>query len=481
MKRIIVATALWMSAIAPATVQAADPPQTYVVPVCSTARDVLPDSGWTNSGAPGDDECASGGGFGGTAAFGDVEWGYIAPEDTQIVAIRLWRDGAATDGAGYIFGAREQGLFSNVEATDELRHGPVTAREYDGLHASELHFGVYCFVESCAPAEAWVRFTRIEMVFRDDVNPRVTEATGTALAPSPVAGTADIQASFADVGGGVRDTALLVDGVEFLRRPPRCTPPYASAVPCPLKGTEDISLDTRAISDGNHTLSFAVTDVAGNRSVSKPYEIAVDNVPDPVVELPAPPVVRISPEWLRIDGTYGKSPVVRATLRDPAGAPVGGLKVGVAVRSAVVGAPFVLDTPVFSDAKGRVAVRLPRGPSREVKLTLGGQTAVVSVVVPAPLRFAATPANTRNGRSIRLYGSIPGTEATTAVELQAQSGKKWVPFKTVHLRDGRFNTRYRFLRTFATTRYRFRAVVHGDTKFPYAPATSNVKTVLVRP
>ena len=125
-------------------------------------------------------------------------------------------------------------------------------------------------------------------------------------------------------------------------------------------------------------------------------------------------------------------------------------------------------------------IRLAAGGSREVRLSLGNQTAIANVRVKAPLRLKISPSMTRNGSSIRLHGSVPGTEAVTEVELQAQSGKKWVPVKTVALRRGRFSARYRFGRTFTTTRYRFRAVIHHDPRFPYAAATSAGASVLVR-
>ena len=113
---------------------------------------------------------------------------------------------------------------------------------------------------------------------------------------------------------------------------------------------------------------------------------------------------------------------------------------------------LVLDTPVFSDAKGRVEFACRRedpersGSAWEVKRRQPWRASA------PPLRFKVSPSRTHNGSSIRLYGSVPGTEAVTDVELQAQSGKKWVPFKTVSLRRGRFSARYRFERTFATAR-----------------------------
>jgi hypothetical protein len=49
------------------------------------------------------------------------------------------------------------------------------------------------------------------------------------------------------------------------------------------------------------------------------------------------------------------------------------------------------------------------------------------------------------------------------------------------LARGKFSARYRFTSTRTTQRYSFRAVVRRDPNFPYAPATSRIVKVLVRP
>jgi hypothetical protein len=464
------AAALSASGWAPA---AADALQSFVVPVCSTVSGPHPLSGWEGTGV---NACATGQGFGGSAAGDGTQWSYRAPADLEITALRMQRTGSASSGAGYSFSAYENGDRKVLENVVELRERPSTSRDYDGLHAQELAFGMYCFGD-CVSSDA-VRFERIEMVLRDQANPRVVGISGTGLGGT-AKGSVIVQPTFADVGGGVRAVALLVDGTTYRRAAPRCTEPYTIAVPCPVNGTEVFGLDTTALTDGPHTLSVELVDVAGNRSVSKGYPVLVDNVGDSASA--TAPMPRIALDRQTITSTYRGTPVIRATLRDAAGNAVAGVKVGVAIRSAVESAPFVLDTPVFSDAKGRVEIRLAAGGSREVRLSLGNQMAIASVTVKAPLRLKISPSKTHNGGSIRLRGSVPGTEAVTEVELQAQSGKKWVPLKTVALRNGRFSARYRFARTFTTTRYRFRAVIHRDPRFPYAPATSPTASVLVRP
>ncbi|MBE2319132.1 hypothetical protein DVA67_024365 [Solirubrobacter sp. CPCC 204708] len=122
------------------------------------------------------------------------------------------------------------------------------------------------------------------------------------------------------------------------------------------------------------------------------------------------------------------------------------------------------------------------GPSRVYRIRYGASEAIAEVNVRAPLRLRATPSKTRNGRSVKFRGSIPGATAPgVRVELQARAGRKWVPFRTAALRRGRFAASYRFTNTSVRTRYRFRAVVRADPDLPYAPGTSKIVEVLVRP
>ena len=136
---------------------------------------------------------------------------------------------------------------------------------------------------------------------------------------------------------------------------------------------------------------------------------------------------------------------------------------------------------VVTDAQGRFSVRLPKGPSRTVSFAYGDSVQTVKVVVAAPIRMKVSPTKTRNGRSVRFRGSVPQAgKARTRVELQAWANGKWVPFKTVALRIGRFTAGYRFMRTFNAQRYRFRAVIQSDPDFP-TPRAGRKGAGVVRP
>ncbi len=96
-------------------------------------------------------------------------------------------------------------------------------------------------------------------------------------------------------------------------------------------------------------------------------------------------------------------------------------------------------TRAKTDAKGRFSVKLGKGVSREVRISYGDSVQTVKVIVAAPVRLKTDKKSTRNGRSITFTGSVPGAgNARTRVELQALANRKWVPFKSVALRNGRF-------------------------------------------
>ncbi len=88
-------------------------------------------------------------------------------------------------------------------------------------------------------------------------------------------------------------------------------------------------------------------------------------------------------------------------------------------------------------------------------------------------------AETRDGL---VHGAIPADGI--AASLQAKVGRRYQTFRTVRVlpgRRGRFRTAYRFRRTSATIRYRFRVVVLKQAGLPFESGHSRVQTVTVRP
>ena len=172
--------------------------------------------------------------------------------------------------------------------------------------------------------------------------------------------------------------------------------------------------------------------------------------------------------------------MIRGKVTRSNGKPLGGARIVWAVELAHATTGFSAQPAVATDSAGRFSIRLPRGPSRTIRLSYGAAAIRLRVDVRAPIRLSVDRSATRNGRRIRFTGSVLGAPAVrTLVELQAWAGR-WTTFETALLKRGRFSASYRFTRTFAATRYRFRAVLRADPQLPYATGWSPQVSVLVR-
>ncbi len=469
-------------AVAGLAAPAAAHAQTYVVPACNTGSAPHSMSGWApiptlETGTF--NTCNVGGGFGvyqplTPDTFG--YWQFQAPADVRISALRVWRHGTLSAHGNYQLSSRRSDS-DILELETELNVPPTnTLAEFTGLNTIDAAFTVFCheYTGGCGPdpTQNRVTFTRVEMVLEDKSPPRAVGALSTTAA--------GFATDFTDAGGGVREATLVVDGAEVGRNAMGCPEPYRTAVPCPLSGRAEVAFDTRSLANGAHHIQLALTDVAGNRTLTNALNVDVQNVVD-TTPVPSLRPGRVVATKRTVRARHDRRPVIAATVVDATGAPIVGSPVAVETRRNVRGSRYTAGQPAVTDARGRVSLRLPSGPSRVVRLTYGDSVATVTVKVRAPLRLSVSPKSTRNQGTVRLTGSVAGTKLPTRVELQAFSGGHWFPFKTVALRKGKFSARYRFTRTFSAQRYRFRAVLHTDRDFPYEAATSPVVAVSVRP
>ncbi|RKQ92075.1 hypothetical protein C8N24_1914 [Solirubrobacter pauli] len=493
---------------------------TYVVESCRTANGAAGAQSWVARPVPAaakptsplfTDGCASDGHV--RFEIGPLiqqqvtaaQWLFEAPAGTSIARLDVWRYAAVY--------APEQParyrLFADERVLEESPDLPTW--EIGGVFAGALvsapvldaqRVGVQIGCEegdySCAGDAIQLGVTRAAVTLRDEVSPEaVGSPSGRLFSGLSIDGLVDGRLGFRDVGGGVATVELRVDGtargVQHVGGA-SCAPPYVVRVPCAAAGSATLTLDASQLSDGAHTVELVMSDVAGNRGVAGPYAISVRTPPPapsggPVVapsppSSPAPAAVQ-PPGTLALAGKPRRrvrfvEQKLAGSVRSSAGGAIARARVEVTTRP-LRGGAWSAPTFVTADAGGRFAVTLPRGPSREVRVAYGDSAQTVKLIVAAPVRFTANRKATRNGRSVRFSGTVPGTGgARTRVELQAWAGR-WVPFATAGLRNGRFGASYRFRSTYATTRYRFRAVLHGDDDFPYAGGTSPEVEVVVRP
>ncbi|HEX5928585.1 MAG TPA: hypothetical protein VFY48_04250 [Solirubrobacterales bacterium] len=189
---------------------------------------------------------------------------------------------------------------------------------------------------------------------------------------------------------------------------------------------------------------------------------------------------------------YGRRPLFGGRLTAAAGIPLANLPIRV-VESFGAGATVsVRSTTVETEADGSFALRLPPGPSREVRAVFegtrtlsraDGEQAQLAVLAGIGLRASVKTARVGgapvvfSGRVRRLGARLPAGGA--AVELQFRvAGSEWAEFRTVQTdARGRFRYPYAFSDDDSRgVRFRFRAYISGGG-WPYEPAASNGVTV----
>jgi hypothetical protein len=143
-------------------------------------------------------------------------------------------------------------------------------------------------------------------------------------------------------------------------------------------------------------------------------------------------------------------------------------------------------------ANGSWRARIPAGPSRLVVAAYDGGTSVepalstaAHLVVPASISLRIAPRSTHWGGRIRIAGRLRGGYVPRGGELVVL----WIGWaggstEIGHLYsrpDGRFASRYTFLRGNGTETYRLWATTARESGYPYAPGRSRIKSVKVRP
>jgi hypothetical protein len=188
---------------------------------------------------------------------------------------------------------------------------------------------------------------------------------------------------------------------------------------------------------------------------------------------------------------FGKSAVVTGRLVDGDDDPIGGAKLQVHTRLDRVGALETLSAEIRTRADGRFRWRVPRGPSRTIRIGYRAYTSDAGEAASAEVRlgvrpriaFTVRPSRVKNHGRIRFKGRLRGGPGKAGVQLTIEAVgrrvRERVPVTTLHTdRHGRFRFRYRFLRSFAPFTYRFRARLMRQAAYPYAGGASRI--VIVR-
>jgi hypothetical protein len=340
----------------------------------------------------------------------------------------------------------------------------------------------------------------------DPYAPRFSRAPSGALTVAGAVTEGEAAVSFAgdDLGSGIASMGFMVDGhlidvVSTQSMLTTCARPYVTTVPCPLAIDHTMTLDTTQISNGKHTVSVALVDAAGNRTLSTTVEIEVRNrgVPNGAG---ATQFARLD-AWLKARGSarrtagvvpYGRTRTIIGRLATPEGAPIVGAALDVSATTGRPGSRARVIGQVVTDGDGTFTYTPKAGSSRRISAsyrayTLDAAASAVSDVVlqaRAGVRLSVSPKRVGPRGVIRFRGRLlggPGRAGTQVVLYALGGARSRIPVATVRADSrGRFRYRYRFTNSSPGATYRFRATMHSQRSYPYATGSSRAVTVRIR-
>lgn len=448
----------------------------------------------------------------------EMRYIFTPPHGADIQRIRIWSDAKVTTPgmrAGFRWGIEEDWCaapcmrgfgdpgtapanpFADARLTDR---SPVA-----GQRGFEMFIG--CAQASpCTPGGGtstdFVYAYAVVITMKDFRPPSFDAApTGSLLAANGrLSGAQTFSTTATDDGGGVAAVALRVDGVDISRwavedaaKP--CKAPFQDPQPCPAKVAGTYGFDTSRLVDGKHVIQVAVTDVAGNTSVSDPVIVTTSNRTVPCAS-PVTGGARIDAGLGRrgkdtVLVPYGRTSTLKGRILDPAGRPLPGVPIQVIQRRIGSDGGRIVAT-LTSDEKGRVRFRVRRGASRDLWLARpepGGGLACstrvrlnVKAGVVLTVRPRSVPADGRIRFRGRLLGGPRRRGVAVAIYAVGRRLRDRVPVTILRTRaGGKFRFQYRFRRSFAPFTYRFRVRVHRQRGYPYAAGWSDTAVVRVVP
>ena len=370
----------------------------------------------------------------------------------------------------------------------------------------------------------------------DTMTPSIVVTDSGLLSSEQASGVRPVLVQAATDESGIKRLAVYADYdsdpigvVDYEPDVNRCNWTFPS--PCQNVSDVEIPVDTRRLTDGDHSIVVKAFDAADNARASTTHYITVKNQvsqdPPPVQTPPSTPSEPSNPSspdggglpnGIAGDGNpSGTSPAADPTLsvafarngsprlkakfgglvtvvghlRDGTGATIANAQVDFSSVSARAGARAQDLGAVRTDGNGafslKVATKLG---SRQLRFAyrpqLGGAVAAsaqLQLEVPAPLRLKVGPKHIRNKRAVTFSGRLlagPIPRRGKVVNLQVVVDGHWHTFATVRTTSsGTFKYRYRFMRTYGRVTYRFRARSRYEAAYPFVAGTSSAVRVRV--
>ncbi len=474
------------------------------------------------------------------ANSGIVTWGWNAPAGTSIVSYRVWRSGALTDigdaGASpFLFSTRPRNEYTGAYvvdncaayaacagfggATPALSHQNLVAEDVRSLGPVNAWYinaacggitGQYCMPRASVMASVAVHAA--EFTLRDPDAPTTASVTGRLTSAGPHAGTEIISFGATDAVSGVYRSFLEVDG-KVVRtavvdsNDGRCADagvdpasPYEFLYrePCRKSVQHDLSLDTRTVTDGTHSIRVLVEDASGNRtSVFSNPEFVVKNGADGAAATGGvqgagqaggggggggaapcdPKIGGLSARFSRTDST-------RITVRHGSAFTVKGR------------APSNGDLDVFHVRGSRVtplgSVRATQAGTFTERFRARHGNGTIHLCGPGVATSLALRVKAKVSLKVRISkgglvrysgrvstGQIP--KGGKIVAIQGKAGPNWQTFGLRRTdKRGRFKGRYRLRVVIPGARLKFRVRVPSEAGYPFVGVVSRAQTKRVR-
>lgn len=332
----------------------------------------------------------------------------------------------------------------------------------------------------------------ISMTMSDDVAPSVEFGQDSVLLNGELQrGVGGLNLTVTDTGAGLTEAWISVNDRRIAHQAYSCA--GVPMQPCPLNGgTLHFNLDTEGspFHDGANTLQACAADFGAppNIACTRRRNVQVDNSCTASNVPGGSDLSAVFPRTGKdvVNVKAGQGAALTGRLTERSGRPVEGATL--CMREGIAGGPLESVGTLRTNGEGRYRFGVAPGPNRRLQVgyrynrrQLDREASFFSRLRP---KLKLSPKRrTRNGKRLRLYGSIPGpSNDSRVVILQARypNSRQWNTFaKAKTDSHGQYFTRYRFRATFVTTRYRMRALVPAQKGYPYKGGVSRVKRIRV--
>jgi hypothetical protein len=276
---------------------------TYTVPACADASGAVNNSWTVSNSSPEKLETGNVCGTPGSGAAlysrdvldvsnanadANAQWTFDAPSGTSITGISYsrwlykegdddWQPAVRADGTTIESCSI---VYPGIDCKVGLQDGERTNASLGGVNSVSV--GVVCGATApltCSNGaagshDAIAMLYGATVTLTDSSAPTVSSLAGPLLADGYKKGSTFASFDASD-NVGIRSARLYVDGAAQPAVTYTCD--FTYTVPCSNKTGAELTLDTRALSDGTHTVQVAASDAAGNEQKSSARSITVDN------------------------------------------------------------------------------------------------------------------------------------------------------------------------------------------------------------